>query len=707
VTPGKEESDRDAMTASRLHGVEVPEAAGRPLVLPTIDARSRSPALAVRIGLAVVAVASAVAGLVLFGDADPTLWWGDFWPVRQLMAPAIAFSIGGAVLLGYRKAGWPAAVLLICGLLAGIALLFAGLWWDRTLKHGFLEGDPLFIANNVATGLFIGLSLAVLPQLYPDGPLPGRLWKVLLGVAAALAVVATLRYTYNFATIDDQVEWYFWSTVVGLAELIALASLFVRWRRGSPLLRRQIVGFAIVTLIMIAVTYLAPEYAFYSYDFAPFPYLLRYLQPSVVLFALWPAAVVIAIAIAVLQYHLYDIRLVIRRVVLYGGLTVGLTALFVGVYFAVLAALSGQLVAVRYRWVAVVVAVGAVLAAEPVRRRIQARLERRFLGERGDPLAVLARLHATLSDGGQDEESVYSTITRTVAAAVRSPSVSLALHRGPQIETVSVTGEEQDPRLVLPLVYRGERLGEMRVSPRTPGEHYGRVDRALLEQLANETSALVYVLRRDNELQSTRRQAMETVAEERARLGRDLHDGIAPLLAGAGLTAEALRKGMTPGTADEQDAEQLASRLRNAATEIRRLAHDLQPAPVEDRGLEAALADYVATLDAPEMPRIQFHADVARSLPTAVEQAAYLVVLEALNNVVRHAHASHCEVAVTLADELVVRVADDGVGLSQPYVSGIGITSMRSRVQALGGVFDLGAAPNRGTLLQARIPVEP
>jgi signal transduction histidine kinase len=219
---------------------------------------------------------------------------------------------------------------------------------------------------------------------------------------------------------------------------------------------------------------------------------------------------------------------------------------------------------------------------------------------------------------------------------------------------------------------------------------------------------LVYALRRDTELQSTRRRALETVAEERARLGRDLHDGIAPLLAGAGLTAEALRKGMTPGTADEQDAERLASRLRNAATEIRRLAHDLQPAPVVDRGLEAALADYVATVDAPEMPRIQFHADIAGSLPTAVEQSAYLVVLEALNNVTRHAHASHCEVAVTLeADVLVVRVADNGVGLSQPYVSGIGITSMRSRVQALGGVFDLGTAPDGGTLLQARIPVEP
>jgi hypothetical protein len=148
---------------------------------------------------------------------------------------------------------------------------------------------------------------------------------------------------------------------------------------------------------------------------------LPYLEPRVIV-ALWPLAVVIAIAVAVLQYHLYDVRPVIRRAVVYGGVTIVLTALFVGVYFGVLAALSGQVVAVRYRWVAVVVATATVLAAEPVRRRIQIRLERRFLGERGDPLGVLARLHAALSSGDEDENTAYATITRTVAHAVRSPS---------------------------------------------------------------------------------------------------------------------------------------------------------------------------------------------------------------------------------------------------------------------------------------------
>ena len=108
------------------------------------------------------------------------------------------------------------------------------------------------------------------------------------------------------------------------------------------------------------------------------------------------------------------------------------------------------------------------------------------------------------------------------------------------------------------------------------------------------------------------------------------------------------------------------------------------------------------------MPTIRLNADITGSLPPVVEQAAYLVVLEALNNVVRHAHAAQCDVTVTLASgELVVRVADDGIGLGQPYVSGLGITSMRSRIQALGGVFDLGAAADGGTVLQVQIPVEP
>src|SRR4029450_712075 len=79
--------------------------------------------------------------------------------------------------------------------------------------------EPLWIANGVATDLLLGLSLTVLPQLYPDGPLPGKLWKVLLGISAGLVVIATLKNQYNFPTLLDLAEWYFWSTVVSFGWL--------------------------------------------------------------------------------------------------------------------------------------------------------------------------------------------------------------------------------------------------------------------------------------------------------------------------------------------------------------------------------------------------------------------------------------------------------------------------------------------------------
>ena len=361
--------------------------------------------------------------------------------------------------------------------------------------------------------------------------------------------------------LPQTAEVVLWNSPVWVAGLVAMATLLVRWRRGSTLVRQQIgwlVVAGLITAVLTTIGYTAQEW----------------IIPLVAI--VWPLAVVAIISLAVLQHHLFDIRVVIRRVVVYGALTGLITVLFVGVYSAVLAGASTQVSDARVRWVAgMAAAAGVVLLAEPARRRLMALLEARFLGARRDPLAALARLQDRVVDGAADDIAVLRAVAETVAAAVRSPSVAVAVHRGPQLETVASTGEEEERPLVRPLLYRGERLGELRVGHRTPGESYGRADIALLDQLAYQTAALVYGLRRDTELAQVRRESLEALAEVQTRVGRDLHDGIAPLLAGAGLSAEALRMGMPEGTNDERKAEQLAVRLRTAASEVRRLAHDL------------------------------------------------------------------------------------------------------------------------------------
>jgi len=198
--------------------------------------------------------------------------------------------------------------------------------------------------------------------------------------------------------------------------------------------------------------------------------------------------------------------------------------------------------------------------------------------------------------------------------------------------------------LVLPLVYRGERMGEMRVSPRTPGEPYGpgRPGAARRARQPDLRSGLRPASRHrvagdPGTSPGDGRRGTRAARARPARWHR-------PLLAGAGLTAEALLQGNDSGHSRRAGCRAARLPPADAATELRRLAHDLQPTPLQDRGLGSALADYIATLDAPEMPHIRLRAAVAGSLPAAVEQGAYLVVLEALNNVVRHANAEQSEV---------------------------------------------------------------
>ena len=655
--------------------------------------------------IAVASISIAVLGFSMY-DTDPSIWRYRLWLVKEVLPGTIIFSVAGAVLLAHPKARAVGIVLLACGCVGSLYLLACGLWYLST--YGAVPYGPLLTAiiNTLSTAFFI-LSLVALPQVFPDGLLPGRRWIVVFVVSLAIQIPTVALATDREYQIDipywiptavqgrvipSTLEIALWNTPVFVGGLIGVMSLLVRWRRGSALTRQQIAWLGAassITIVLLIVGYTGQDWIIAAVA------------------VVWPLAVVTAISIAVLQYHLYDVRVVVQRVAVYGALTGVVTVLFVAGYSLALAGASTRFGDPGWRWAALVVAAAAVvLLAEPARRWLGARLESRLLGERHEPLRALARLQNRVVDGGGEEADVLEAVVETVAAALRSPAVAVAVHRGAELETVAASGAEKADPLVLPLLHRGERLGELRIAPRTPGERFSRADIALIDQLANQTAALVYGLRRDHELAKVRRESLQAMADVRARLGRDLHDGIAPLLAGAGLTAEALRRGMPDGTADEREAQQLASRLRSAAGEIRRLAYDLQLAASADGTLEEDVRSHLATLKGPTVPDVRLEVCAAETLSSAVRQGLYLVILEAINNVVRHAHARHVQVTVNGGpDYVALEVRDDGVGIHEPYVSGLGITSMRSRVQALGGTFDLAVGPAGGTRLTARVPV--
>jgi signal transduction histidine kinase len=210
------------------------------------------------------------------------------------------------------------------------------------------------------------------------------------------------------------------------------------------------------------------------------------------------------------------------------------------------------------------------------------------------------------------------------------------------------------------------------------------------EQLADRVEVLT----------STRANAVSAQAAELQRIERDLHDG-----AQARLVALALNLGMAADKFDsdpEQARELLAEargEARTALSELRDLARGIHPPILTDRGLESA----VTALAARSPLAVTIQADVPERLPPAVEAAAYFVVAEALANAAKHSRALRVLVRLRVdAGQLVVEVADDGVGGADP--DGGGLLGLRRRVEALDGELHIVSPASSGTTLHAEVP---
>jgi signal transduction histidine kinase/uncharacterized protein YhfF len=208
---------------------------------------------------------------------------------------------------------------------------------------------------------------------------------------------------------------------------------------------------------------------------------------------------------------------------------------------------------------------------------------------------------------------------------------------------------------------------------------------------------------RADELAASRERALQAADAERARIGRDLHDGAQQRLVVLGQALElALRElERDPAAA----AERLACAREQAALarrELRELARGLHPV-----GLERGLAVALATLAAQSPLPLRIEALPERRLPEAVEATIWFLVSEALSNAVTHAGASAVRVRVQLHGRaLVAEVADDGAGGARED-AGSGLRGLAARVEALGGRLDVDSPPGRGTRLTATLQLAP
>ena len=205
--------------------------------------------------------------------------------------------------------------------------------------------------------------------------------------------------------------------------------------------------------------------------------------------------------------------------------------------------------------------------------------------------------------------------------------------------------------------------------------------------------------------------ARVAVAEERARIARELHDIVAHAVSVMVLHVGAVRHRLPDALAEDRDALRGVERAgRTALAEMRRLlaamrsdgdAAELLPQPGLD-GLDSLLGE----IGRAGLP-VELHVDGKPfPLPRGVDLSAYRIVQEGLTNALKHAHASDADVTVRYRpDELEIEVRDNGGGSSKSDGLGHGLVGVRERVKIYGGEMTASKAPEGGFVLSTRLPI--
>jgi signal transduction histidine kinase len=261
--------------------------------------------------------------------------------------------------------------------------------------------------------------------------------------------------------------------------------------------------------------------------------------------------------------------------------------------------------------------------------------------------------------------------------------------------------------VALPLLGEGALLGVVVLAHSEP-DHFDRAALPFLGLLAGQVSLAVRNARAY--LQSEEL----AIAEERARIAREIHDGVAQSLAFAALKLDLVER-LLARDPDKAAGEISATRatIRETIKEVRRSIFALRPVELERHGFMETLRRYLADYGQQNEIQVELDQQAVPALSTKAEAVLFRIFQEAMNNVAKHARAGSVTVTVGRQEDGqgFVQVSDNGVGFDQATVSdrvtsagGLGLRQMRERVEARGGRFLIESTPGGGTTVYASVP---
>ncbi len=253
----------------------------------------------------------------------------------------------------------------------------------------------------------------------------------------------------------------------------------------------------------------------------------------------------------------------------------------------------------------------------------------------------------------------------------------------------------------LPLTFREEVLGVMRVDHRVPG--YFDAERArLLSAVCSQTALAMH------HAQLLLQQREIAVTAERNRIARELHDAVSQTLFAANMVAGSLVKLASRESREARDqallltqAQTLERLNRGALAEMRLLMFELRPDALEHASLAELLKPVIEALECRGDIVVRQDIASAESLAPAVRRQLYRIAQEALSNVGRHSGASEAEVRwqPDSAQGALLVVADNGQGFdpAQPRPGHFGVDNLHSRAAEIGATLRITSTPGQGT----------
>jgi signal transduction histidine kinase len=670
----------------------------------------------------------ALAGTALIVVADAAVGWTGFETadvvVFLLTFPAL--PVMGALLATRRPAN-PIGWLFLAAALGLAISAFAHGYGDYAIdaRPGALPGAGLVTSWGWTGWVAFGLLAVFVPLLFPTGHLPSARWRPVAVVGGAAVAAETLALALRPGPLDDfhihnplgssrlagmldGVEMLA-RPVVLVVLLAGLASLVVRYRQGDATLRRQIMWLGWATGVLVVVDVIGNLLLGGGLDNHPAicTWGTTATKPvyGTVVPALVYAGVPVAVAVAVLRHHLFDVDRLIRRSAVYATLWAAIAVLYIGVALALGVAVSGHLPVAA--GVLFTIAVTAVF--QPARRSLERLADRWVFGRRPSGYELVAGFGSTSGTSGEVEglaASLAEIVRQGLALAWARVILEPGGLVGPVVAEAPADGVGGEiAHLTVPVVHGDVTVGRIECGPALDARRLSE-RRALLDLLAHEAGLTVHNLAQAEELVASRARIVMAQDTERRRVERDIHDGaqqeLVAMIAKLRIARELIRR--DPDTA-VGTLEELQGDAQAALHGIRELAQGIHPTVLSDQGLVAAIEDRSARLPL-EVSVVADPGTRAARYPDPVEGAAFFVVSEALANVLKHAGATRATVTLGQQDgTLVVEVTDDGRGFEPAGQRGSGLIHLTDRVGALGGTLRVRSSVGSGATVTAALPV--